>query len=224
MPAPRTADGGSRPEGTSGGAPERITDSAPRPAPRVTDRVRDLRFDGGSPALDLVATLGRRHGSPVERLDGPDRLRAWCHGVSLRLAPEEATEVLLGELRLLRAALYDVARTDLHGTPPALPSVALVNECAHREPPAPRLDAGPDGVVVERPELTGRQLLSVLARDLISLMADPERRAGLRECGASECRMLYLDSTPGRRRRWCSMRRCGNNAKAARYRDRAAAD
>lgn len=192
-------------------------------APRVTARVRELRFDGGSPALDLIATLGRRHGTPVERLDGPDRLRAWCRGVALRLLPEEATASLTGELRLLREALYDVASADLRGTPPALPSVALVNECAHREPPAPRLDCGPHGVVVERPELTGRQLRSVLARDLIALMDDPVRRAGLRECGAPECRMLYLDATPGRRRRWCSMRRCGNNAKAARHRDRAAA-
>ncbi|MET8178683.1 CGNR zinc finger domain-containing protein [Streptomyces sp. NPDC005336] len=33
--------------------------------------------------------------------------------------------------------------------------------------------------------------------------------------------MLYLDRTAARRRRWCSMRRCGNSAKAATHRKRA---
>jgi predicted RNA-binding Zn ribbon-like protein len=190
----------------------------------VTARTRDLRFDAGSPALDLVATLGRRHGERVERLDGPARLLAWCEGVGLRLREDEATEALVAELHLLREALHDVASADLRGAVPGLASVALVNECARRAaPPAPRLETGPEGLFVPRPPLSGRQVQSLVARDLIAVMADPGRRAGLRECAAPECRMLYLDGTPGRRRRWCSMRRCGNNAKAARHRDRAAA-
>ncbi|MFI1098674.1 CGNR zinc finger domain-containing protein [Streptomyces sp. NPDC020917] len=194
------------------------------PRPRITARTRSLRFDAGGTALNLVATLGRRHGERVERLDGPDRLLAWCDGVAVRLRDDEATEGLVAELRLLREALYDVGSADLRGTAPGLPSVALVNECACRTAvPAPRLETGPGGVFVPAPELTGRQLQSLVARDLIAVMADPVRRAELRECGAPECRMLYLDGTPGRRRRWCSMRRCGNNAKAARHRGRAGA-
>ena len=193
-----------------------------RPPARVSALMRSLRFDGGGFALDLVATLGRRHGVPVERLDGVERLGAWCDGVSVRLRDGEATEGLLAELRLLREAAYDVASADLRGTTPALTSVALVNECAHHEPPAPRLEPGPDGVSVARPLLTGRQLQSLVARDLIALVADPELRAELRECDGPHCRMLYLDRTPGRRRRWCSMRRCGNSAKAARHRGRTA--
>ncbi|MBY8878808.1 CGNR zinc finger domain-containing protein [Actinacidiphila acidipaludis] len=205
-------------------APEGAGGAGGGPRPRVSALTRSLRFDGGGLALDLVATLGRRHGDPVERLDGPGRLGAWCEGVSVRLEEGEATEALVAELRLLREAAYDVASAGLRGTVPALTSVALVNECAHHEPPAPRLESGPEGVVVARPALTGRQLRSLVARDLIALMADPVRRAGLRECAGPHCRMLYLDGTPGRRRVWCSMRRCGNSAKAARHRGRAAAD
>jgi predicted RNA-binding Zn ribbon-like protein len=195
------------------------TDGGPRT--RVSALMRRLRFDGGGLALNLVATLGRRHGDPVERLDGLDRLAAWCDGVSVRLRDGEATEALLAELRLLREAAYDVASADLRGTTPALTSVALVNECAHHELPAPRLEPGTDGVFVARPALTGRQLQSLVARDLIALIADPVRRADLRECDGPQCRMLYLDGTSGRRRRWCSMQRCGNSAKAARHRGRA---
>ncbi|WP_411093653.1 CGNR zinc finger domain-containing protein [Streptomyces sp. 049-1] len=32
--------------------------------------------------------------------------------------------------------------------------------------------------------------------------------------------MIYLDTTRGRPRKWCSMQRCGNTAKAARHRRR----
>jgi predicted RNA-binding Zn ribbon-like protein len=186
----------------------------------VTALTRSLRFDAGGLALNLAATLGRRHSGAVERLDGAERLRAWCEGAGVRLAEGEATEELLAELRLLREAAYDVAVTDLRGSAPALTSVALVNECAHHTSPAPRLEIGPGTVNAPAVPLTGAELRSVIARDLVSLMGDTARRAGLRECDAPACRMLYLDATAGGRRRWCSMQRCGNSAKAAKHRSR----
>lgn len=265
--------------------------------------VPELRFDAGCLALNLVATLGGRHATPVERLDGPGRLRAWCEGVGLPVPgagadtsagagadaasgadegpsaganadagsgahegaePDASAEPdagagagpdadagahartatragaapgaaapdlsgLLADLRLLREAAYDVAVSDLRGAAPSLASVALVNECAYHAPPAPRLElaaapgAGPGALTVRYPVLTGRQLLSLVARDLLALMADPDLRARLRECEAPRCRMLYLDTTAGGRRRWCSMRVCGNRAKAARHRGLSAA-
>lgn len=233
-----------------GTGPAEASRDAARPVP-------ELRFDAGCLALNLVATLGGRHGTPVERLDGPGRLREWCEGVGLPVpgaaqdaepgaAPDPVPGAfgLLADLRLLREAAYDVAASDLRGAAPSLASVALVNECAHHAPPAPRLelatapnagqdagqDAGEDAppgaarriLVVRRPALTGRQFLSLPARDLLALMADPQLRSRLRECEAPQCRMLYLDATAGGRRRWCSMRVCGNRAKAARHRGRSA--
>ncbi|MGI5518604.1 CGNR zinc finger domain-containing protein [Streptomyces sp. CA-106131] len=56
------------------------------------------------------------------------------------------------------------------------------------------------------------------ARDLITLLSDPARRQKLRECDSEICRMIYLDAVQGRPRKWCSMQRCGNSAKAARHR------
>lgn len=224
--------------GRTSGAPSARTPASGPPSPaaaphrprgrdRVTETTRRLRFDGGCLALDLVATLGRRPGgAPVERLADLDRLRAWCEGVGLPVRDEELTEALLSALRLLREAAYDVVVTDLRGSAPALTSVALVNECAHHAPPPPRLETGPrhgrGGVGVERAELTGRQVCSLVARDLVALMGDPGQRARVRACEAEPCRMLYLDRTPGGRRRWCSMRICGNNAKAARHRETSA--
>lgn len=49
--------------------------------------------------------------------------------------------------------------------------------------------------------------------------ADPTR---LRDCDAEDCTRWFVDTSKGGRRRWCSMARCGNRAKAARYRRRRA--
>lgn len=43
-------------------------------------------------------------------------------------------------------------------------------------------------------------------------MADPSR---IGVCGATNCILIYYDTTKSRTRRWCSMATCGNRAKAA---------
>ncbi|MFD8093549.1 CGNR zinc finger domain-containing protein [Streptomyces malaysiensis] len=196
----------------------------PVPRPRVTARLRALRFDAGSLALNLVATLGRRSSTPVERLGTLDRLREWCDGVGLRLHDEAVTDELLTELWTLREAAYDVVAAVVESRPPSAASVVLLNDRASPAPPRSLLRATGTGVTVDggdRP-LSGRELQSAVVRDLIAVLGDPERRGALRRCDASLCTMVYLDHTPGRRRRWCSMRLCGNNAKAAKHRLRQA--
>jgi predicted RNA-binding Zn ribbon-like protein len=39
----------------------------------------------------------------------------------------------------------------------------------------------------------------------------------VRECGAEDCNWLFVDRSRAKTRRWCSMRSCGNRAKARRY-------
>ncbi|MFF7214607.1 CGNR zinc finger domain-containing protein [Streptomyces sp. NPDC008238] len=198
--------------------------AAATPRPRVTARVRELRFDAGSLSLDLVATVGRRPSTPVERLGDHERLRAWCRGVGLCLREREDATALLGALHELRSAATDVVTAAVEARAPRQASVGLLNDLARVDPPAPRLRLGPDG----RPDggtepLSSAQLLSVVARDLIALVTDPRLRDRLRTCAAGICGMVYLDPGNGRPRKWCSMERCGNNAKAARHRRRASA-
>jgi predicted RNA-binding Zn ribbon-like protein len=59
-------------------------------------------------------------------------------------------------------------------------------------------------------------VLGALGRELAEMAVDEP--ANLRACTADSCRMVYLDRSRGRRRRWCSMSRCGNAAKVARHR------
>ena len=47
-----------------------------------------------------------------------------------------------------------------------------------------------------------------------------EQRARIRICASETCSGRFFDRSPAGRRRWCSMRTCGNEAKARRHRER----
>ncbi|MFI7017483.1 CGNR zinc finger domain-containing protein [Streptomyces sp. NPDC050164] len=183
----------------------------------------ELRFDAGRICLDLLSTT-----HPEERLDSVDVLRAWITGSGLvpadtALAHADATwptafRELRGQVdRLVRgwsgsgARGYDFA-------------LARVNDLARTAPPAPRAVRGADGELVR--QLDGPPgcpaLLAAVARDAVDLMTDPVARAALRQCEGDNCPIVYLDTSRGRRRRWCSSEVCGNRERVARHRRRAA--
>ncbi|MZE73916.1 CGNR zinc finger domain-containing protein [Streptomyces sp. SID5789] len=193
------------------------------PRPRVTARLRELRFDAGALSLNLVATVGRRPGVPVERMGDAARLDAWCRGLGVVPAEGQDPQETLRSLHALRAAAFDIASSALDGHRPRPGSVDLVNRLARTEPPVPRLEpaAGGGWVAKGGRALTREALLSLVARDLIDLVTDEARSSRLSACASEVCRMLFLDSGGGRPRKWCSMRRCGNRAKAAGHRSRA---
>jgi len=65
--------------------------------------------------------------------------------------------------------------------------------------------------------------LALIAEAVVEELATgrPER---LRVCANDRCRWAFFDSSPTGRRRWCDMRSCGNQAKAARHRARMRGD
>ena len=48
-----------------------------------------------------------------------------------------------------------------------------------------------------------------------------ERLARVSQCNGPRCGWLFVDESPGHRRRWCSMQDCGNRAKVRRFRGNA---
>ncbi|MET9777141.1 ABATE domain-containing protein [Streptomyces sp. NPDC006367] len=194
----------------------------------------ELRFDTGRICLDLLVTT-----HPVERLASTAALRAWITGSGLvppgtSLAHADAS--WLAGFRELRCRIALLVRTRVpHPTGPAAPAgpaapgpydlaLARVNDLALAAPPAPRAVRGEDGTLVR--ELTAppecAALLGALARDAVDLLTDPVARARLRQCEGDNCPIVYVDTSRGRRRRWCSSEVCGNRERVARHRRRAA--
>lgn len=68
----------------------------------------------------------------------------------------------------------------------------------------------------------GPAALATVARDAVLLAGGP-LLARVKKCENPDCSLLFLDDSQARRRRWCSMDRCGNLAKVAGYRSRSRA-
>jgi predicted RNA-binding Zn ribbon-like protein len=181
------------------------------PPVRVTAQLRELRFDAGSPSLNLLATIGRRPSAGIERLTDVTRLKTWADGIGYPLADGEATAEALAGLRRLREDVFAVVTDAMAGRPI---SPAAVNVAAGSV--APQLASS-----LHELRWTASELTALLARDAVDVLLDPARRGRLRACDSPVCRMIFLDGAGGRPRRWCSMSRCGNTSKAAAYRNRA---
>lgn len=186
----------------------------------------DWRFDSGRPCLDLVATGVGTTGA-CELLDCAERLADWL--LAAGLVPdgtclEAVDEGWVVRFRQLRTGVERLLTAELGGRG-AGSALDRVNALAAEAPPGLRAVRGRSGKLVRTlsadPECGA--LLAAVARDAVELLTDPVARAGLRRCEADNCRRLYLDTSRGRRRRWCSGEVCGNRERVARHRRRVAA-
>ncbi|MDQ0984786.1 putative RNA-binding Zn ribbon-like protein [Streptomyces sp. V2I9] len=186
---------------------------------------RTWRFDTGRICLDLVATE-RTGGVPGagEQLEAPDRLAQWLTGAGL-VPPGTALTVVdaawVARFHELRRVISCLMGAQLDGAE-AGEALDRLNSLASGAPPGPRAVRGADGALVRAlgaaPDCAG--LLAVVARDAVDLLTDPVARAALRRCQGEACHRLYLDTSRGGRRRWCSGEVCGNRARVARHRRR----
>ncbi|WP_406180904.1 CGNR zinc finger domain-containing protein [Streptomyces canus] len=188
-------------------------------SPAPADPALAFPFIGGRPCLDFAATLGKRHATPLERLPDTAALARWFTEAELatdagavRVTPRDLTDA-----RLLREALYGLVRAAMAGREPDPADVERVNAVAAQPDLAPQL--GPVRWTARSP---ARAALATVARDAVLLVRGPllER---VKECENPGCSLLFLDDSQARRRRWCSMDRCGNLAKIAGYRSRSRA-
>ena len=84
---------------------------------------------------------------------------------------------------------------------------------------------GPRGEPVLRPAPPRDPLahaLGLLALDAARMLGS-EQRERARICASDTCSARFYDRSPTAARTWCSMRGCGNVAKARRHRDRSRA-
>jgi len=167
-------------------------------------------FVGGRTTLNFVATLGKRRTAKVERLGTPEDLARWAGLAGLGTISASAAD--LETARALREALYALTMSALGQADPRPADVELVNSWAAQETAKPALSIRSGTLHRADPEVTVSAVLAAVARDGIELLTGPEA-ASIRECEDSTCTLLFVDTSRGRRRRWCSMNVCGARAK-----------
>ncbi len=180
----------------------------------MTEDVRHVfRMDNEVLAFRFTATVSDRAGTaPRERLTDPARLKMW-----LRAAGLDATDVSPADLRdavELREVIYRIGSAIAAREQPDPKDVRTLNTVAA---------AGHAKAALERDlarwRLTGTtpvaDALGVLATDAIHVLGGPGR-GRVKNCEGPGCAGLFLDTSRGANRRWCSMNTCGNRVKKAR--------
>ncbi|MDX6691185.1 MAG: hypothetical protein QOG15_2642 [Solirubrobacteraceae bacterium] len=180
---------------------------------------------GGCPSADFVNTLRERWWRRVETLVTPDDLVGWLERAELLPANGgvTASTAHLTRARDLREAIDAgfVAVTAGGAMPQA--SVEAIDRWLAVATLPPTLARGPAGEPVLRdavPTDRVEHALGRIALDAATLLGSGERERA-RICASDTCSARFYDRSPTAGRRWCSMRGCGNVAKARRHRARA---
>lgn len=177
----------------------------------------DDHFIGGEVALDFANTVYRRTPEVgADLLAGAGDLTAWLEHAGLLPALDGRTRfddsaAALREARALRDLFWVVFEAQRDGRELPPDAVAGLLDAA-RPGAGGAVTVGPDGAATPR---TARGALTVVALHGLRLALSP-LAPPVRAC--DRCGWFFADGSRGRRRRWCSMKTCGNQAKAARYR------
>ncbi|MEV5350489.1 CGNR zinc finger domain-containing protein [Streptomyces achromogenes] len=182
-----------------------------------------LRFRQGSGrlCLDFARTL-RLRGTPgaVEELPDAEALAAWVRQCGpCPAGPGDVAPGLVRAAQELREAVHRLIGAARTGTAPDAQTRALINEAAAHPVPVPALTAS--GGLAWHAGDPVRATLALVARDALDLVTSPAV-GRVRDCAGTACGALFLDTSRPGTRRWCSMGTCGNRAKKAALRRRAA--
>ena len=174
-----------------------------------------FQFIGGSKVLDFINTVGNRLGKCCDYFSKPGEVSRW------------AQLAALGQLRILSSDLADIRRRREY-------LYTLFLPFAHASVHAPfwamaelnrdieklwrkRSLRQKGGKVEWLFHGSGAERLAhTIVSDAINLLVTGDCTL-IRQCQDSSCGWLYLDRSREKNRRWCSMRDCGNRAKARRY-------
>jgi predicted RNA-binding Zn ribbon-like protein len=187
-------------------------------------------FSGGALCLDFANTLGDRPRNSEEHLNDWRDLVAWGQQAGLLSASQatalrasagkdlRASEKALVRAKALREALFRIFAEVAAGRRPAPADLDVLNAQLAAAMPHARIQTQNAGFgwtwADGKPSLD--RLLWPVARSAADTLVSPDCVC-LRECASDVCSWLFVDRSPTQRRRWCSMKTCGNRAKARRF-------
>jgi predicted RNA-binding Zn ribbon-like protein len=167
-------------------------------------------FEPGSLSMAFAITGAPFDESRFETLRNPEDLGRWA-GAILDVPRINASTSDLTQAKRLRSAIWGGVDAVIDGLHPAAADRHVLNEAAGQAPLRPHLE--PDGSSTWLRPVTPAAVLSSVASDAIDVISGP-RAARLKRCQGLNCAIPFLDTSRPGTRRWCSMERCGNRAKA----------
>jgi len=209
-------------------------------APAATGPEWQFELLGGRLCLDFANTVsGMRGESARDRLGDYAGLLSWGRQAGAlpeaqvrallalaRKRPGEA-EAVFREAIALREAIHAIFRAFAGEKEPAQAELDLLSQALGRALAHRRIRRGAGTCCALGWDDSGAHLDAVLwpvVASAAELLVSGEELSLLRVCGmheTGECGWLFLDETRNHTRRWCSMKDCGNRAKARRHYQRA---
>ncbi len=194
-----------------------------------------MRLVGGHLSLDFVNTVdARRDRCGPDLLESYGDLITWSTRVRLidpatsdavrkaALNSAKAAEEALSRAKELREAMFGVLRSEAVGSTPPKPERDLF-EAAVGEALRQRAFAwGSHGWAwrwISRGSLD--DIPHRIAYETAAFIANREERRRVRECLGDNCGWLFLDTSRGGQRRWCSDQTCGSHSRVRRFRAKA---
>jgi predicted RNA-binding Zn ribbon-like protein len=178
---------------------------------------------GGRPSMDFVNTLRERWWRKVETLVTPVNLTRWLARAQILDAGAEAAPELLRAARELRESIDAALVAVIAGEAVPVAAIATIDGWLPAAAAVERLEGGPSGLPIlgpAAPDDPVRHALGIVALDAARMLGTDERDR-VRICASDTCSARFYDRSPAAGRVWCSMRGCGNVAKARRHRARA---
>jgi predicted RNA-binding Zn ribbon-like protein len=184
-------------------------------------------WTGGRPAVDFVNTRRERWRRGVETLVTPDDLATWFVRAGVMDAHVPVPRTVLEQARELREAIDALVVAQIEGHPLPSDAITLVDDWLVFAGARPQLVLDGEAtattsaaVLTERAAADSpRRALGMVALDAAQMLGTAQR-SRIRICASETCSGRFFDRSPAGRRRWCSMRTCGNVTKARRHRER----
>ncbi len=193
----------------------------------IRKKFSSFDLDGNNLALDFVNTVEYRNTErEIDWLTSYFDALGWAERASIltsammdRLweqAENQDSSFWYEEVLSRREVLHTLFFRIISQVPDSAPAIQEFN--ALYRSVRRRIDAGADGFSWMFPEIEAEpvgflQPVVQAAADVL-VTGNPER---LKRCSDSECGWLYYDTSKNNSRRWCSMKTCGNRAKAGKF-------
>jgi predicted RNA-binding Zn ribbon-like protein len=166
-----------------------------------------------SPAAETI----RAFANTVDIEEGTDDLGTpaafgrWLASTGLADGSPTVLAAELEDTLALRAVIREALGADNAGRP------ASTNAVLARFPVFITVGVGADRVLAPPPDCSAvSRALTTLMIDWAQLLLTGEVKR-LKRCAEDSCGWVFWDTSKNHSRRWCSMRVCGNRAKARRY-------